>query len=80
MSLTANQILEAALALPYEERSEVAIRLAESVEGFASPEIEAAWNEEIARRIKEADEGGVPSIPAEEVYRQLRADYGVLAD
>ena len=80
MSLTASQILEAALALPYEERSEVAIRLAESVEGFASPEIEAAWNEEIARHIKALTKAEHIDTGTEEVYRQLRADYGVLAD
>ena len=80
MSLTASQILEAALALPYDERSEVAIRLAESVEGFASPEIEAAWNEEIARRIKEADEGNAEYLTEEEFDRRMSERYGPLAD
>lgn len=80
MSPTANQVLQAALSLPHEERSELAFRLCESVDGFATPEIAAAWEEEIAKRIKEADEGREPSIPAEEVYRQLQTDYGVLKD
>jgi len=80
MSPTADQVLQAALSLPQAERAEVANRLWASVDGFASEEIAAAWDEEIARRIKEADEGSEPSIPAEEVYRQLRQDYGVLSD
>jgi hypothetical protein len=58
MSRTAEQILEAAMALSEAERAEVAARLQESVGMFGDPEIAAAWKEEIARRIKEADEGG----------------------
>lgn len=80
LSPRATSLLEAALALPVEDRIELACRLEESLEGFASSEIEAAWDKEVAERIRKADSGGPPSIPAEEVYRQLRADYGVLAD
>lgn len=80
MSPTAHHLLEAALTLPQDERAEVANLLLDSVEGFATPEIAAAWDEEIARRIKEADEGGVPSIPAEEVDRRMREKYGFLTD
>jgi putative addiction module component (TIGR02574 family) len=80
MSLTANQVLQAALNLPYDERSEVAIRLTQSVEGFASPEIEAAWKEEITRRIKEADEGQTQYLTEEEFERRMNEKYGPLAD
>ena len=80
MSQTAEQVLEAAMALPEAERAQVAARLQESVGGFATPEIAAAWKKEIARRIKEADEGGEPSISAEEVDRRLREKYGFLTD
>lgn len=80
MSRSAEEILEAAMALSAEERAEVAARLQESLGGFESPEIAAAWEEEIARRIKEADEGKVASIPAEEVDRRLREKYGFLTD
>jgi len=80
MSPTADQVLQAALSLPYEERSEVAIRLQENVEGFVTPEIAAAWNEEIARRIKEADEGKARYLTEEEVEQRLREKYGTLAD
>ncbi|HEY2411123.1 MAG TPA: addiction module protein [Pirellulaceae bacterium] len=80
MSRTAEEFLEAAMALTEEERAEVAARLQESVSPFATQEIAAAWKKEIARRIQEADEGIVPSIPEEEVDRLLKEKYGFLAD
>jgi putative addiction module component (TIGR02574 family) len=80
MSLTLDEVLEAAMALPEADRAVVAVRLQESLEGFASPEIAAAWDAEIARRIKEADEGTEPSIPMEEVDRLLRERHGFLTD
>jgi putative addiction module component (TIGR02574 family) len=82
MSRTAEQVLEAALALSDDDRAEVAARLQESVGYgyFATPELAAEWKAEIARRIKEADEGGEPSIPAEEVFQKLREKYGVSFD
>ena len=80
MSPTADQVLQAALTLPQAERAEVANRLWESVEGYASPEIAAAWDEEIARRIKESDEGRGQTLTQEEVDRRLSEKYGFLSD
>jgi len=76
MSRTAEQVLEAALALPEAERAEVAARLQESTGGFASPEIAAAWEEEIAARLREIDDGSVELIPAEDVHRELQKKHG----
>jgi Putative addiction module component len=76
MSLTAEQVLEAAMALPEVERAEVAARLQESMTGFATLEIAAAWEEEIAARIKEIDEGSVELISAEDVHRELQKKHG----
>jgi hypothetical protein len=39
---------------------------------FADSEIEAAWSAEIARRVKEFDDGIVVGIPADKVYRAAR--------
>ena len=80
MSPTSAQVLEAAMALPQGERAEVANCLWESVEGFATPEIAAAWEEEIADRIRASDAGEMESIPAEEVYARLKAKYGFFGD
>jgi putative addiction module component (TIGR02574 family) len=76
MSRTAEQILEAAMALPETERAEVVARLQESLGGFASPEIAAEWESEIAERLKSIDDGSVELIPAEEVHQKLREKYG----
>jgi putative addiction module component (TIGR02574 family) len=68
------------MSLPQSERAEVANLLWESVEEFANPEIAAAWDEEIAQRIKDMESGKVESIPAEDVFQRLREKYGVFAD
>jgi putative addiction module component (TIGR02574 family) len=36
------------------------------------PEIEAAWDEEIRRRIAEIDSGKAKLVPAEEVFAEVR--------
>jgi len=76
MTRAAKKVLEAALALSKEERAEVAARLEETLGGFATPEIAAAWEQEIAERIRAIDAGEVELIPAEEVHRRLQEKYG----
>jgi len=44
-----------------------------SVDGFASPEIEAAWMDEVGRRVKEIETGQAKLTPADEVHRKARA-------
>jgi putative addiction module component (TIGR02574 family) len=80
MSPAAEQVLHAAMSLPPSERAEVANFLWESVEEFASPEIAAAWQEEIAERIRALDAGELETIPAEEVHAQLKAKYGFFGE
>jgi putative addiction module component (TIGR02574 family) len=69
----AKQLTKQALALKPEERIELAEILLTSVDGFASAEIEAAWTEEVGRRVKEIETGQAKLIPAEEVHRKARA-------
>jgi putative addiction module component (TIGR02574 family) len=76
LSPAAEQVLQAAMNLAQSERAEVANCLWDSIEGFASPEIEEAWRTEVAERIRAADAGEVDSIPAEEVFARLKAKYG----
>ncbi len=80
MSRAAEEVLEAALALPEDERVEVVARLQESVSGSVESVLSPEWKQEIARRIQELEEGTVESIPAEEVDRQMLEKYGFLAD
>ena len=76
MSRTAEEVLEAAMALSEEERAELADRIQESLDGFKTPELAAEWNAEIVARLKEIDDGTAELIPSEEVHRELREKYG----
>jgi len=76
MSRTAEEVLEAALALPEEQRAEIAALLQESIDKPETGEADAACDEDIARRLKAIDDGSVELIPAEDVHRELRQKYG----
>ena len=74
MSPDVSELLKKALALPPEARAALAGSLLESLDDEPSDEgVEAAWNEEIKRRIEEIDSGKVQMIPYEEVRRRLAA-------
>ena len=70
-----DQILRAALDLPLDARAMLANRLLESLEDSEQTEIDAAWVEEIDRRIRDIDEGRVKLVPGEEVMERLRTRY-----
>jgi len=72
MAMTQDTIEEKVMNWPAVKRIKLAERLMASVEGFATPEIEAAWNSEIASRVAEIREGRAEGIPAEEVMKQAR--------
>ena len=78
MTGDADAILHAALALTKKQRAKVAERLIRSLDGPApgaaeQAEIDAAWAEEIERRIGEIDAGTAKLISAEQVMRDARA-------
>jgi putative addiction module component (TIGR02574 family) len=74
MTQEVSEILKKALALPPEARAAIAGSLLESLnEAPADKGVEAAWSEEIRRRIEEIDSGKVQMIPYEEVRRRLAA-------
>lgn len=60
-----------ALSLSPEERVQLAENLLATVQAV-DEEVEAAWGEEIRRRIAEIDSGTAKLIPAEEVFAELR--------
>jgi len=78
MVRSAEEIYQDALQLNEEERELLLLRLANEVQGsqenngWASPEIEQAWMEEIEQREQLAAEGKMEWIPAEEVFHSLR--------
>jgi putative addiction module component (TIGR02574 family) len=80
MSQAAEKVLEAAMSLSADERAEVVARLQESLGGFETPEIAAAWEAEIAERIRAIDAGEVALLTEEDVNDRLREKYGPLFD
>ena len=68
-----DQILKAALALPPGARAMLADHLLASLDAPNQKQIDAAWAEEIQRRIREIDEGKVEMIDGESVMRELRS-------
>ena len=61
----------AALELQPLERAQLAQRLMASLD--RDPGVEAAWNEEIRRRVADFEAGHVELIPADEALAKLRA-------
>lgn len=68
-------VIEQAMKLSVEERTEIATRLLDSVdnESVEDPEHVAAWTAEIDRRLLEIQEGRVQLIDASEAFAQARA-------
>ncbi|MGH9363094.1 MAG: addiction module protein, partial [Thermoanaerobaculia bacterium] len=57
MTTKAEDLLKVALELPDDDRAELAGKLIRSLEPEAEDNVEAAWSEEIARRIAAIDRG-----------------------
>jgi putative addiction module component (TIGR02574 family) len=76
MALTREQIVAEAMALPPEERSRVAEELWLSVDAATQEEIDTAWLTEIRRRIAAVDSGQMKTLPADQVFAELRAKHG----
>jgi putative addiction module component (TIGR02574 family) len=67
------ELLRDASLLSEAERAELAGRLLESLHGEPDEDVEAAWSEEIERRIRQIDSGEVKTIPWEDVRAKLHA-------
>lgn len=63
---------ELAARLTPKQRVEFAEVLMTGVDDFVSPEIERAWDKEIARRLDELRSGKVKAIPAARVHAAVR--------
>jgi putative addiction module component (TIGR02574 family) len=68
---TVDALFAQAEALPPGEFELLVLRLNDRLHEFATPEIEAAWNEEIERRITASDRGDIRAIPWEEARKSL---------
>jgi len=62
MNATAKHLLRDALALPADERVELAEELLASLDGDSEPNVDAAWGEEIERRARRAIGGETDAV------------------
>ena len=75
MTQQASELLQKALSLSEEERAELAGSLIESLEATVDEAAEAAWNEEVARRIEDLDSGKAKTIPWEVVRSRISSKF-----
>jgi putative addiction module component (TIGR02574 family) len=73
MSPNVEKLFREASDLSEADRAELAGRLLDSLESERDEGVEAAWAEEIERRIRQIDSGEVKTIPWEEVRAKLYA-------
>jgi putative addiction module component (TIGR02574 family) len=77
MTSRAQEVLREALALPIDQRADVAAELLASLDDVGSEdiaEVEAAWAAEIERRARRVMAGESAGIPWEDVRRRAEAD------
>ena len=72
MSILLDELSKKAQRLAVEERAQLAQELLESVDRDADPDVQAAWDAEIADRIAKYERGEAKLIPAEEVFAAAR--------
>jgi putative addiction module component (TIGR02574 family) len=68
MSALLDELSKKAKDLALEERAQLAQELLESVEQEVDPEVQAAWESEIASRVAKYERGEAKLIPAGEVF------------
>ncbi len=65
------KLLQEALRLSPEARAALAVSLLESLEEEVDEGAEAAWADEIAKRLRELDSGAVTPVPWSEARRMI---------
>ena len=76
MSMTIEQLAEAALALPSKSRALLADRIVESLDVRELSELDQVWADEAKRRRDEVREGLVKTVPGEEAFSKVRRAAG----
>ena len=72
MSSEVSDLLKRALELPLDERAALANTLLDSLEP-TDKSVQEAWDKEVARRMKDLEDGRAVTVPWEELHRQLLA-------
>jgi putative addiction module component (TIGR02574 family) len=70
--VTSRMLEKEILELPPKSRVRLAERIMESLDDYASADLEAKWSNEIARRVQEIQSGAEKGIPAEDVMKKAR--------
>jgi putative addiction module component (TIGR02574 family) len=70
MSPELDELMKQAMSLPPEDREILANSLFESLDHPADEGVEAAWQEEVARRMDDIESGKVKTVPSEQVRRK----------
>lgn len=76
MTQAAHQLLTEALTLRVEDRGQLIASLIDSLEIGLDSDADAAWSDEIARRLQEIDDGQVEMIDWSEARRIIRGQDG----
>jgi putative addiction module component (TIGR02574 family) len=66
------ELSQRALKLAPEDRVRLAEELLASLGGDLEPEVDAAWDAELRKRVAEVESGTVRLIPADEVFEKVR--------
>ena len=61
-------------ALSSGEQEQLLRALVEELDGPPDTNVEQGWLDEVLRRSRELDEGTVAAVPANDVFREARAD------
>ncbi len=75
MTESGQNLLNQALQLSADERAVLAANLWASLEGDSDPAVEAAWADEIRRRLTRIESGDEQPVPWGEVRDRLRAKF-----
>ena len=73
MERNLKEVFQEAVRLPERDWATLASLLIETLDPVSEPDVEAAWSEEIKRRLAEVDAGTVELIPLEDVRAELFA-------
>jgi putative addiction module component (TIGR02574 family) len=73
MTQEAAELLKKALALPAEERADLASTLIDSLDATVDENVEAAWQQEIRRRMDDLRSGKVRTILWDDVREKARS-------
>src|SRR5436309_14190660 len=72
MTQEAQELLQKALALPENERAELAGNLISSLDATVDPDVDVAWQQEVVRRLDQVQSGEVKTVAWEKVQQKAR--------